>query len=242
MFKYFLFFLLIIHNKSFAEKEIIKNMNGIELKSSKEKNKRIYQGSITKILPYSADAIKMGIINYPERCNNEYIKKRMFSSSSTSCKYHSENLIETIIIRDLIKNENIKQFSDAFVLGRRIHNRGTFGYYELVTIQEKETSKGKNIVIINRMLGDNETNQYITPKFKRESAFDESSETFIVNEISPNQTELNYTYLSTTAHWLLNKEVTVTQVFSSMEKSISRLLNSIEQESKIQSKETVPNK
>jgi hypothetical protein len=151
--------------------------------------------------------------------------------------------VETFIVKDIRKQEYLKDFSEVYLIGRKIYNRGPYGHYELVTVKRAVNHENKKVVsIVTKMLQDDEVKLFTTPKFSRESAFHSSLTVYTLTETSQHQTELNYEYLANTNHWLLNKEVTVSQVFSSMSKSIKELLDSIELEAAFLKKELASKK
>jgi hypothetical protein len=229
---------LLLTSHAFAlkidKKEIIK---GVQVQTGKEKGLRTYQGSITKTFAYPIDEVKKGITNFSEKCNNSYKDRRKFTDKTFQCKHHNENLIETFVIRDIPQSEEDKKAGEVekFVLGRRIYNRGDFNHYELVQVIEgKNELNQKTLKIVQRMLTDGEVKNYTKPKFERESAFVKMISTYTLTEVSPTQTTLNYDYDSKTEHWLLNKEISVPQVFATISKSINVFMKTIETELVIQ--------
>lgn len=234
----FIFFISlfnILHQDLFASVEKIDHMNGVHVKSFKKEEGRIYVGTIKKNLPYDINMVLNSITNFSEKCNNKFKSKRKYTPTEGDCKYHNENLIETFFVRD-IKNKNLsKNIIDTYLLGRHIFNRGTFGYYELIIIKESlNRKKQKTITVSSTMLNDNEVRKFTSPKFNRETAFDKTEWRFKLTRLSEIETHVSYKYTAQTNHWILNKEVSVSQVFVSMSKSISDLLTSVEKESLIQ--------
>lgn len=224
-----------IADSTFDKKELL---NGVKLKSGKEEAIRTFVGKTEKVFPYPIELVKKGITNFTQKCNNSYKDKRKFTSQKLDCKYHNEHLVETFVIRDIRKMDYFKNLSDVFVLGRQVYNRGSFGYYELVTVADSVNEKNqKTVTIIQRMLDDKEVKVFINPEFKRESAFDSSSSIFTLTQVGPQQTHLSYEYQADTDHWLLNKEVSVPQVFASISRSVNELLETVEIESSLQKRE-----
>ena len=227
---------------AFADVDKIEVLNGVQLRSGKRDDTRTYTGRIEKYLSFPIDMVKKGITNFSEKCNNQFKDKRKFTKDAGDCKYHNENLVESFVIKDIHYIEKSKNNNETYILGRIVYNRGSFGFYELVTIAEsKNNLNQKTISISTRMLEDKEVKLYISPKFNKESAFDKSSTRFLLTEISPNETKVNYEYNASTDHWILNKEVSVPQVFASMSKSINDLIYTIEAESTIQKREVASN-
>jgi hypothetical protein len=238
----FLFLLSLINllqQDSLASSEKIDHVNGVNVKSFKEEEGRVYVGTIKKTLPYNISLVLKSITNFSEKCNNKYKNKRKYTSTENDCKYHNENLIETFFVRE-IKNKNIsKNIIDNYLLGRHIYNRGTFGYYELITIREGlNQKKQKTVTVASKMLSDDEVKKFTSPQFNRETAFDKTEWRFKLTQLSENETQVFYKYTTETNHWILNKEVSVPQVFLSMSKSINDLLSSVEKESLFQKQVT----
>lgn len=218
-------------------------LNGVTLKSGKVDSIRSFVANTEKILPYPIALVKKGVTNFTQKCNNSYKAKRKFTPEKEDCKYHNEHLIESFVIRDIRKMDYFKNLSEVYLLGRQVYNRGSFGYYELVTVKESlNEKKQKTITVTLRMLDDKEVKLFTTPEFTRESAFDNSSTTFTLTQLTPNQTHLAYEYSSDTDHWLLNKEVSVPQIFASIGKSINHFLKTVETESSLRKRELASKK
>ncbi len=213
-------------------------LNGVSLKSGKESSIRSYVGSTEKTFPYPAAIVKKGITNFTDKCNNDYKSKRKFTDEKADCKYHNDHLVESFLVTGLREMEHFKSFSEVYLVGRQVYNRGAFGYYEMVQVAEgMNEKKQKTITITLKMLDDAEVRLFTTPKFSRDSAFDKSFASFVLTEISPNQTHMAYEYSAETDHWILNKEVSVPQVFASISKSINDLVNTVEAASAVQKRE-----
>lgn len=219
-------------------------IHGVLVETGKQDSVRIYQGTVSKNYPFNLNTIKNSIVNFQDKCNNDLKDKRQYTDKNISCKYHNENLVETLVVKD-IKNSNLPKESgevERYILGRQVYNRGSFGYYELVRIYEgKNEQNQKTIKIVTRMLSDKEVKSYVNPKFEKDSAFDASVSTYLLTEISPNETNFTYQYKAETEHWILNKEVSVPQVFASISKSINDLLKTVSAESAIQIRDLASN-
>lgn len=219
-------------------------INGVFVQSGKNNSTRYYSGSISKIFPYQLGTIRNSIVNFDQKCNNSFKDRRRFTNKSISCKYHNDNLVETMVIKN-IKSEGWKKETgevERYILGRRIYNRGEFGYYELVRIFESKNQQNqKTVKIVQTMLSDKEARTYLTPAFERDSAFDKASATFTLTEINSRETDLKYEYSAETEHWVLNKEVSVPQVFSSISKSINDLFKTVDAESVVQTRDLASN-
>ena len=219
-------------------------ISGVSVESGKENTIRHYRGSITKNFPYSLAAVKSSVVNFNEKCNNSLKDRRQFTDKNQDCKYHNENLVETVVLKSINQAGWTKDSNevDRYVLGRLIYNRGSFGYYELVKIIEGVNDQNQKTITINtRMLTDQEAEVYTKPAFEKDSAFDHADSTYILTEIGPKQTTLSYEYKAQTEHWVLNKEVSVPQVFASISKSINDLVKAVDAESMIKSRDVASN-
>lgn len=213
------------------------HLNGVSLKSGKAETTRTYSGTITKDFPYPLDIVKNGITNFTEKCNNTYKSKRQFTSSTTDCKYFNEHLVETIVVKDLKPVEAYKN-SEHYLVGRQVYNRGNYGYYELVQISSGVNEKHQKFVTIAlNMLDDNEVKAFTEPKFSKDSAFDKSSSLYTLTEVNSTTTHMTYEYKAETDHWILNKEISVPQVFATISKSINDLMKTVEADSSLQKRE-----
>jgi hypothetical protein len=211
---------------------------GVSLKSAKEDTTRSYIGSIEKTLPFPMAIVKNGVTNFTERCNNDFKSKRKFTAEETNCKYHNEHLVESFVVRDIKTLDSFKDFRENYLVGRQVYNRGHFGFYDLVQVREGMNDKNqKTMTITLRMLEDEEVKALTELKITKDSAFNKSHAEFILTEIAPGQTHLNYSYTAQTDHWLLNKEISVPQVFASISKTINSLVKAVEDESSLQKRD-----
>jgi hypothetical protein len=230
---------LVLSFNTFAESfDKTEELNGVTLKSRKEDAVRTFVGSTEKTFSFPVELVKKGITNFTEKCNNDYKSKRKFTDEKIDCKYHNDHLVESIVIKDIRQMDHFKHLSEVYIVGRQVYNRGAFGYYEMVSVEDKLNDKKQKLSIIRlRMLDDEEVRLFTSPKFAKESAFDKSYATFTLTEIAPNTTHMTYEYSAETDHWLLNKEVSVPQVFASISKSINDLVITVEAESSFQKRE-----
>lgn len=217
-----------------SEADRTEELNGVELKSFKQDDTRTFQGHIEKNISSPIDHVKKSVTNFTEKCNNSLKSKRNFTSKDFDCKYHNENdnVVESIVITNIKANEDFKGFSENYLLGRTVYNRGSYEFYELVQVKEGMNDKNQKTVTVSlRMLNDSEVKTYTEPKFSQDSTFDKSTSQFTLTQISPNQTHLTYDYTAETNHWLLNKELSVPQVFASISKTVSALVETVEEAS-----------
>ncbi len=208
-------------------------INGVKLESGKVDSIRFYKGTVTKTYPYSIDQVRASVMNFDERCNNEFKSKREFSDKKKDCLFHNDNLVESIVIKDIAHNYTKEENeTERFVVARRVYNRGTFSYNEIVKVFEYKNDENQKVVKIDQiMMDDKETKTYTKPLVSKDTAFDSTTGTFVLTQVGPSETKLEYSYNSETTHWILNKEVSVSQVFSSISKSLNDLLEVVEKES-----------
>jgi hypothetical protein len=223
-----------------ASADKTETLKGVHLESSKVDSTRTYQGSVIKTFEYPLDSVLKSVMNFSERCNNSYKSRREITDKNYDCKYNNDHIIEAFVIKDIQKTGWTKDEGETerFIMGRRIYNRGSFMFYELVQVFEgKNSANHKTVKIVLTMLSDEQVKTYIQPKFQKDSAFNESTSTFILTEVSPKQTDLSYEYKAQTDHWVLNKEISIPQVFSSISKTINDLINNLATESNIQTRD-----
>jgi hypothetical protein len=211
----------------------------VSLASGKKDDVRSYHATTTKVLNYPIEVVRTSILNFTDKCNNAFRKKRELTSQNYDCRHHNENLVESLVMKSLRQGtwQKEENETDRFVVARKIYNRGESGYYELVKIKEMPNAlKQKTVVIDEEMLTNDQARDYVSVKFKKESPFETSNIRFTLTELSPGKTELRYMYKGTTTHWVLNKEISVPQVFASISKSINTLVSSIGSEAEIQTR------
>ena len=194
-------------------------LEGITVESGKVKGVRVYRGSFERVIKAPLAVVKAGITNFSEKCNDKLRDKREWVSRDTKCAFKNENMIETKQEGQLLKSGE-----GQYVLSRHGYNRGAFEYHELIT----EVTTDSVVTIRQEMLTDSEAKQWLKSPLKNTSAFERMSGVFELTQLSPTETKLKYEYRAETTHWLLNKEITVPQVFAGMSRGINDLWKSIE--------------
>lgn len=213
-------------------------LDGVSLKSGKEESTRTYLGTIEKTYPYSLELMKKAITGFEDRCNNDFKSKRKFVSEEVDCKHHNDHVIETFLVKDVNKVPGFEEFSEYYLLGRRVYNRSAYGFYDLVTVKESVNDKNQKVITVStRMLNDDEVTKFTTPKFEKDTVFDTTTGVFTLTSISPTETHFSYEYKTETTHWLLNKEIAVPQVFASIGKTMNQLFKTVEMESQVQKRD-----
>ena len=194
-----------------------KTIDGVELETSKTNSIRTLKASKSVTLNLGLeDSLKL-VINFEEKCNNSYKDRRKWSDKQKSCTFHNNNLIETIHYRE-IKNKN-SDLKDHFLLLRHGYNRGTFLYFEEITIEQS----ANEIHVKQRLLSDEEVKTFLETKIETLFSFQSVNPHFHLKALEENKTQLTFTYQSSTDHWLLNKEMMIGEIFESTAKGINDL-------------------
>lgn len=218
-------FTLLLINSSFAfeidNKESKPKIN-TELESGKSDDNRMFKLTKNVTLNASVEKVLSAILIYDEKCNAEYIDKRVLTEKSKKCKYHNKNLIETKI-HTLMD----KKFEKFFVLERRIYNRDLYSNVDMVTVKK---NKDGSIEVSQRMLTDKEAKRYIKDPIKQVSVFQKTSAKYTLTAQKDKTTKVDYTYSMVTDHWILNKSMATSRVFDSMLKGTKLLFKSIKNE------------
>lgn len=202
----------------------------VSLASGKVDDVRTYHATTTKVLNFPLNVVKESITNYGDHCNNAYRKKRELTPVEYDCRYHNESYIESLVMKSLRQGTWMKEENEIerFVVARKIYNRGENGYYELVKVKESSNAlKQHTIVIEQEMLTNDEARNFVSVQFKKDTPLETAKIRYTLTEIAPGKTELRYLYKATTKHWILNKELSVPQVFSSISRSINNLVTTI---------------
>ena len=205
----------------------------VALESGKKSSVRYYHGKLTRSFEASIEKVKTSITNFEDKCNNENANRREVTPKDRKCSYHNPSLVESIITRDFKTPVTKKKNEiDTFIVKRSIYNRSSFSHNDLIRVFEEKNEKGQRVIRITlQMLKEKEAEKYLANPNETDSAFLSTGGTFILTEVAPNKTELFYEYYSTTDHWILNKSISVGQVFDSMAGSIDLLFQSVKVES-----------
>lgn len=194
----------------------------IRLESGKKNNDRIFSLSKTETINASINQVIASILIYDKKCNPNFASKRIFTNKLQKCKHFNKDLIETKI-HTLMDKEDDK----FLVLERRVYNRNIYSNVDMVTVKKQ---KDNTIQINQRTLSDDEAKRYIDNPIKKVSVFKSTKAFYSLKKINENTTKIDYTYSMITDHWLLNKSVVTSKVFSSMIEGTKLLFNSIHKE------------
>lgn len=194
-----------------------KTIDGVSLESTKTDSTRHLKAVKSTELALSLeDSLKL-VLNFEEKCNNAFKEKRKWSPKNIDCKFHNNNLIETIHHRE-IKNKRT-DLKDHFVLLRHGYNRGSFLYFEEITL----TQSDKDIHVRQRLLSDDEVKTFLDTKLETLFSFQKVNSHFHLQALAPQKTQITFTYESSTDHWLLNKEMMLGEIFESTAKGLNDL-------------------
>lgn len=196
----------------------------VELISGKKEKTRAFQGRKTHIFTGSLDLVLEGIENFEEKCNNELKKHRKWKDSNYECPHFNKSLSDSKIVQI----ENKKQLQEnqikQYLVLRNIYNRQEFKHVDLV-----EVFRNKNEAIVKQtMLSDEDVTKYIDFDYKKKSVFNITYGEFRLKQIEKNKIELDYKYYLDTNHWLLNKSISVSEIFDSIAMGLDELFKSID--------------
>jgi hypothetical protein len=206
----------------------------IDLRSGKNESSRFFEATTTNLIESNLENAFKSVINFDEKCNNEFKHKRKLTPREKNCKYFNNNLVESKREDITIEYEKDINETQRFLIKRNIHNRGDYYHVDLAKVYEYKNDKNQRVIkVTHDMLSDNDLKKYLGPNAaKTESVFQVAYGEFVLTEISPAQTELQYLYRNVTDHWLVNKIVSVPKVFGTMSGTIHDLMKSINQETK----------
>jgi hypothetical protein len=208
------------------ERETIGDIN---LVSGSDEEYRVYQAVINREYNAPIEMVVKHTLNFDEKCNNKYKRRRKITDRNSKCRFHNHNLVESIIIRDIKKTYQKEQNEiDRFIVQREIYNRGRFHHNDLVVVKNWKNEKGQEVVTVSHSaLHDNEAKQYLKNPVEFNSAFVRMTGYYTFTAISPTKTKVEYKYTSKTDHWLLTKSMIVGKVFDNMAKGTGLALDVI---------------
>ncbi len=200
----------------------------VKMISGKKDSNRFYQGNLSQVFPAPFESVVAAVSNFTEKCNNELKDKRELTDKKYVCPYHNSNLVESKVYKVTKAFVKEKDEIDRYLIARRIYNRESFSHMDLVRVYETKNSSGKRILTITQeMLTDKKAKALVENPLKQDSAFKKAFAKYTITEVNDKSTVLSYYYSSETDHWLLNKSISVGQVFDSMGASIGLLFDSI---------------
>jgi len=201
--------------------------DGVTVESGKSDDVRAYRATFTHIIPASIHDVRAGIVNFTEKCNNQFRSRRQWIGQDTRCAFPSESLVETRVERNLKARAPLQGETDRYILSRRGYNRGSYQYQELV--REFAYNNGEILEIRQEMLSQDEVKQWLVSEpLSHDYAYDRLTTTYTLRKLADKSTELKYEYRTETTHWLLNKELVVPQILASLGRGAKDLWKSVE--------------
>jgi hypothetical protein len=205
---------------------------------------RIYQAGFSREIAASLEVVRAAVVNFEEKCNNAHRKRRKWRGPEFDCLYFNENLVEVRRETDLLpaaaksldSGGGASQGSGAVhpphehrIYSRHGYNQGDFFYQELMTERWREKKPGARVLEIGqRMLSRDEASKWVREPLKNSFAFTGFTGVFLLSELAPEKTRVEYVYTAETDHWLLDKKISVGKVFDGLERGMRDLWVSIE--------------
>ena len=228
--KLFIIVLAIFSLKVFAETDFIETEKkyGLTFESSKENGTRSFKASAKITYNRPIEEIKKIITDYTNRCNNELVDKRIYFSKKHLCKYLSKTLVDIKVYKKLLSSvPKEKNEIDRFVVTKNIYSRKQLIQNELTRVFRIGDEKNIIYIIHQEKMSDSKTQKYIKSYDKELSYLKKSHTRYVLKKLGPNKTELEYSYLITTDHWLLNKLFVASKFFDGTKSVFENFLSKI---------------
>lgn len=196
-------------------------VSGVMLTTRKIGATRHYKGVHKRTFMHPLEIVKNGITNFSEKCNNDYKSKRNLTDKEHHCIYHIDDVVELKVVKILGEN--------SFLLANHLYLRGTYTHHDQVTLESGKNEQGQaTLTIYFNMLTDEEVAQHIQTEFRKDSNFTRRTQKYVLTAISGMKTEVSYEYHAETEHWLLNKQLSVPQVFATISSGVNEIFRSVE--------------
>lgn len=197
-------------------------INGVGLATGKVESTRHYKGTYTRTFEHSLEVVKNGITNFSEKCNNAYRGKRNLTDKAQDCRYHVDDIVELKVVKELDESTSL--------VANHLYRRGTYTHHDLVRQDSGKNEKGQpTLTITFTMLSDEEVAQHIQTDFRRDSDFTRKTQKYVLTSLENMKTEVSYEYHAETQHWLLNKQLSVPQVFASISLGVTEMFRTVYQ-------------
>lgn len=202
---------------------------GVDLSTGKKSTFRFYRGDIKKEFLTSVDHVANAILDYQNRCNNKFKEKRKYLDKNKNCPYYVDHLVESVIhpLKDKIDQE-----TEAFIVTYYINKRGRYIQNDLVKVYKNDVDNKKNIKIVQQMIDDQQLKKLI-PGIKdlNDNIFQDQVVEYLIEEVN-GKAILNYRYEMKTNHWLVNKIISVPEVFENMSETIGQFMSALGEQTK----------
>lgn len=202
------------------------NLLGSSLKTWKLDGDRFYKITRTHVFNHPFKKTLKLITNFEEKCNNDFLEKRTLLDKKRKCLFKNRNLIESYVTKVKKKglSADLKKYNSVFTVTRRSFSRDEiWSHTDLGTIKKE---KGKATISL-KMLDQSEIEKFHKPFAPYKSVFKSANGTFNVKKLDKDKTQVTYTYIASTDHWLLNKTLASPKVFEAMANGVDLLFKSI---------------
>jgi hypothetical protein len=209
------------------EMEGKKEIEGAILHNLKIGDMRIIDARRDVELEIPLTILAQKVLNFEERCNNEFAERRELSDKKKQCPVLNHNLVESVKIPFKLdyKYEKLTGEKERFVLWRKIYNREEYYYYDLVTVVEINSE----ITISYKMLSDDEAKALIDNPRARNTAFSFIEGGYVLKSDGPAKTKVQMLYLTKTDHWLLNSGPALSVIYKNVAKGFNNTLEQLNQ-------------
>lgn len=215
-----------IDNSIEIDKQLSRNQ--MNFKTGKVDSFRHYFAETSKIINQSAKSFIEAYKRTDDRCDNSLKSSRRFSSKNYECKFHSEDVVESVKYKIITPGYS----KHDYVATKYIKKQGNQILQQLITIKEEYIGGVKHYTIVDKSIDDKLSKKLTGKNLKFDATIKNASSTFIVKELSSNKIKVTYKYTMSTDHWLVNKSFITGRVFSSIEDSVAKLFKVMSQQAK----------
>ena len=201
-----------------------KTINGVTLKSGKKDDVRFFYSTVSRTYQADMATTESLVTNFEEKCNNQHQMRRLYLAKDYKCPFLNKNLVESSIVKKL-KIPAVAGVDESWVVRRHIFNRGTYSHNDLVTIKR---TPGVKTIVEHTMLSEEEAKKYIDDPIEHREPFIYIRGSYILEPISAKETKVTYDYQSRTDHMILNKSISVGNVFDSIVDGTTQALQTIQ--------------
>ena len=65
---------------------------------------RYFNGEGEELIDSSMEKVLVEVLDFSGRCNQDYVKRRKETPKEYKCRFHNPSLVESVVIRDFVKN------------------------------------------------------------------------------------------------------------------------------------------
>ncbi len=196
-------------------------IQNVTLQTGKEGSQRHFRAFTKVDIPLSTEEALAELLDFESSCNNDLAHKREHLTRDHHCKRFDRDVVENIVIHKLKNPSELdKDEVRRLIVGRRVYNRGAYGYYELVRVFKRP--EGYRVTL--ELLKDRDARKYINPGIEFDYFFHQKNTEYILTKKSEKSLELKLITEASTRNWFLNKAFSVGQVFQGLVTETSDLL------------------